>query len=557
MTATQDFAPLRLPVWAWALAAVVAHTAFEVGSFGFWHWNVGMGLVFVALWLAPTRAGVWIVVAVALANTVRDLLWRYAVPEELVATQPPDGFLSAYPSFWMYFIAVWADPLLCLLPAAWLRHKLGRLSRVWTPEGTVWLHLAVVAAAALQTVTDVFWVLGEGFVADIRARAVVDMVPITAGNAVGLLAVFSLKNLLGYFLGAMLAAPIVVWGLHPALRRGSLPLLTASPWLIAVALGFVGLTSALPQAQLVEILRLLLLAVVVFSASHGWRGAALSLLIASVALAIEDHLHAATSPSVIWLQLFVAIMGALALMFGASLDHLRLALSDLSATQARERRVSQELVEAASRNARAAETERARVARDLHDSVGQGITALQTHLKLAELDAPPQGLPWLAGLRELIAGMRRALRESIEALRPAALSELGLVKAIDLGSIRQQAEAAGLTFSLSVHGERWLSALDDAAAVAAYRIVQEAVNNVVRHSGATQVAIRLRLGWHRGEPWLLICVRDEGQGIATARHGNGLTGMRDRVMTLGGGVRIDSPRAPGTRLRAWLRAHEG
>lgn len=150
---------------------------------------------------------------------------------------------------------------------------------------------------------------------------------------------------------------------------------------------------------------------------------------------------------------------------------------------------------------------------------------------------------------------RLALGEAIEALRPSALSELGLLKAMDCGVTRQQAGRAGRGFSLHAYDPGALTALDDAASLAAYRIEQEAVNNVVRHADATAVEVRLRVGWRRGEPWLLVAVEDDDVGISPAyRPGNGLRNMRDRALMLGGDLRIGARRPCVTRVRAWLRA---
>lgn len=372
-----------------------------------------------------------------------------------------------------------------------------------------------------------------------------------------LLSTFGLKNLLGYFLGTMLAVPALAWMVEPRLRRGSAKVLKqAALWVAPVAMGFVLLAHEIPNANLIELLRLLLLvAVVVFAARHGWRGAVISILAVSLVLAVEDHMASSTSQSIIWMQLFVAIAGAMALMFGSSLDHLRLALGELRQTHLREQAMARELGDAVGRSVRATEVERGRVAMELHDSVGQSITALQTQLKLVELDAPAQSASWISGLRSLVIDMRFALSGAIEALRPSALNELGLFKAMDRGSIRQQAERAGLRFSLDTRDAGALTALDEAASVAAYRIVQEAVNNVVRHADATQVRVRLNLYWRHGEAWLVLAVEDDGKGLSpTAKPGNGLRNMRDRALMLGGSVRVGQRYARGARVRAWFRA---
>lgn len=544
-----------LPTWLWVVIAIAADQIFGIGKLSFWHWNIAAGLFFACLWLAPKRAWWWMVLFLGLSRYLYNLGESWERPDEWMDIARLDRFSGK--ALWLSFIGDWGDLVACLLPVAWLRRVLPDVRSVSTPEGTAWLHLVVFAAASLQAGTDLAYVVSDGWVADVRASAIVDPVAITAQNALPLLATFGLKNLLGYFLGTMLAVPLVAWLVEPSLRRGSAKVVKeALVWMAPVALVFVLLSKAIPNANLIEFLRLLLLvAVVVFAAKHGWRGAVISVLAVSIVLAVEDHMAAEASHSIIWMQLFVAISGAMALMFGSSLDHLRLALGELRQTHLREQAMARELADAVGRNVRATEVERGRVATELHDSVGQSITALQTQLKLVELDAPAQNAPWISGLRSLVTDMRLALGEAIEALRPSALNELGLFKAMDRGSIRQQAERAGLRFSLDTRDAGALTALDEAASVAAYRIVQEAVNNVVRHAGATQVRVRLNLYWRRGEPWLVLAVEDDGKGFSpTAKSGNGLRNMRDRALMLGGGVRIGVRQQNGTRVRAWLRA---
>lgn len=544
-----------LPTWLWVVIVIATDQTFGIGKLSFWHWNIAAGLFFASLWLAPKRAWWWMVLFLGLSRYVYGLSADWAQPDEWVAIGQLDR-LSAK-SLWLFFVGDWGDLLACLLPAWWLRRVLSDVFSVSTPQGTAWLHAMALFAAALQAGTDIVYVTSDGWVADVRHSVIVDPVGITAQNALPLLAAFGLKNLLGYFLGTMLAVPAVAWMVEPRLRRGSAKVLKqAALWVAPVALGFVLLAHEIPNANLIEFLRLLLLvAVVVFAARHGWRGAVISILAVSLVLAAEDHMAQATSQSIIWMQLFVAIAGAMALMFGSSLDHLRMALDELHRTHAREQAMARELADAVGRNVRATEVERGRVAMELHDSVGQSITALQTQLKLVELDAPTQDLPWLGSLRGLVMDMRRAVSESIEALRPSALNELGLLKAIDRGSIRRHAESAGLAFSLQTRSADGLTALDDAASAAAYRIVQEAVNNVVRHARATQVHVRLNLYWRRDKPWLVLAVEDDGVGVSlNARSGNGLRNMRDRALMLGGEVRIGASHPAGTRVRAWLQA---
>lgn len=555
MSHSPNLKEISLPTWAWVALVAVLTQLFVVGRVSFWHWNLEAGIYFACLWLAPRRAWWWMALGYALSNEALVLWADWQQPEDPVYG---DGHAGSFaPVLAAHVLGLWADPFLCVLPVALLRRKVPRIGSIATSSGTVWLHIAALLAALLQTVTDLLYVANSGWVADVRDYAVVDSVRITRDNVLPLLSAFGLKNLLGYFLGTMLAVPVLAWMVEPRLRQGSATALKqATLWVAPVAVGFVLLSHELPSTNLIEFLRLLLLvAVVVFAARHGWRGAVISILAVSLVLAAEDHMAPATSPSIIWMQLFVAIAGAMALMFGSSLDHLRMTLDELHRTHEREQAMARELADAVGRSVRATEVERGRLAMELHDSVGQSITALQTQLKLVELDAPARGLPWLASLRGLAMDMRRALSDSIEALRPSALSELGLLKAIDRGSIRHHAERAGLAFSLQTRSAAALTALDDAASVAAYRIAQEAVNNAVRHARATQVQVRLNLYWRKDKPWLILAVEDDGAGIPlNPRSGNGLRNMRDRALMLGGEVRIGKRHSAGTRVRAWLQA---
>jgi len=153
----------------------------------------------------------------------------------------------------------------------------------------------------------------------------------------------------------------------------------------------------------------------------------------------------------------------------------------------------------------------------------------------------------LAGqTRTVIADVRRL----VYALRPPALDELGLVDAIGQAG---QAVADGMHFEFNRPDE--LPPLPAAVEVAAYRITQEALNNVVRHSGARHC--RLTLSMTGGD--LRLEVSDDGSGIpAGAPAGIGLSSMRERAEELGGRLELDTAQGAGTRLAAFFPcAREG
>jgi signal transduction histidine kinase len=195
-------------------------------------------------------------------------------------------------------------------------------------------------------------------------------------------------------------------------------------------------------------------------------------------------------------------------------------------------------------NARA--EERRRLRRDLHDGLGPQLVSLALKLEAernrAGRDDELKGtLAELAGqTRSVIADVRRL----VYALRPPALDELGLVDALGQAG---QAVADGMQFEYARPEE--LPPLPAAVEVAAYRITQEALNNVVRHSGARHCRLALSLAGGG----LRVEVSDDGSGIpAGAPAGIGLSSMRERAEELGGRLDLDTTEGGGTRLAAFL-----
>lgn len=547
--------------WPLGLAAGVGVVALGPENIGFWHWNLAAGAVFALLWLAPVRTWPWIALG---AGAIGWLHVSWIDPPQMDASAArflQGRSLSTVEEIWLSFIGTWAAWLLCLLPVYWLRRRVTSADALLSMQGIALLHVAALMAALLMMATSLLFVLSEGFVADTRRGVIVNAVAITSQDAPLLLGTFAIKSALGYFLGIMLVAPVLFWVAHARFRAKSGPLVSdALRWLAPAGLGFIVLTQAFPGTKLAELLRLLLLAaVIVFAVRHGWRGAAMSVLVVSIALAVEDHLGGAPE-SPIWLQTFVALAGAMALMFGVTVDQLRERGKELESARVGEQRAREELADAARRVVRAQEDERRRLAADLHDEVGQNLTALQTYLKLAEpeLTSVPQRA-FAQELRDVGSGMRRALREVLEGLHPAALSELGLVRALGDGALRHRVEGAGLGFVLHVRGPSALyAALDDAVRVSAYRIAQEAVNNALRHADAERIAVHLRVGWREGEVLLALRVCDDGRSLLLdAPAGNGRRGMRDRALMLGGEVKVRAHRSGGTQVHALLRQRGG
>ncbi|MES2440569.1 MAG: sensor histidine kinase [Verrucomicrobiota bacterium] len=216
---------------------------------------------------------------------------------------------------------------------------------------------------------------------------------------------------------------------------------------------------------------------------------------------------------------------------------------------ARSRRLREE--EATHREFEAVLAERGRFAREIHDSLAQGLTSISLQLECVRHeikgDAPK--------LRSHIETARRLVRDSLSEarrtvwnLRPLALGEADLASAL-------QKFAADLTRDGRIHCRQEIEGtprpLPPEHEAALLRIGQEALTNAVRHAAPSEMLLRLRFG----ADWITLAVRDNGRGFdvaALAGKGFGLTGMQERVAGLGGSFSIDSIPEEGTEVSATL-----
>jgi signal transduction histidine kinase len=214
-------------------------------------------------------------------------------------------------------------------------------------------------------------------------------------------------------------------------------------------------------------------------------------------------------------------------------------------------RLTAEIQRARERLVTAREEERRRLRRDLHDGLGPTMASLTL---MAEAAGNLLGRDPLAAtklLRELKDEAKAAtaeIRRVVYELRPPALDELGLVAAI-----REQADQYRQTgLQVSVLAPEILPPLPAAVEVAAYRIVQESITNVVRHAGAQTCTVRLEV-----DNGLLVEIADDGRGLNGVRAGVGLASMRERAAELGGSCVVEASSGGGTLVRARLPMHSG
>jgi PAS domain S-box-containing protein len=191
------------------------------------------------------------------------------------------------------------------------------------------------------------------------------------------------------------------------------------------------------------------------------------------------------------------------------------------------------------------EKEKANVAREVHDELGQMLTALKIETSMCEMavgDSRPDVSQRLVSMKKSIDQTLQIARNVVTALRPPAL-DLGLVAALEW---QAQRIAERLSISCEVRVEDDVPTLDEGRAVTLFRIVQEALTNVARHAAARHVTIRLL----RAQQELELHIEDDGRGFnpAAMSRSFGLVGIRERVWMLRGQVDVDSAPGQGTRI---------
>jgi signal transduction histidine kinase len=197
------------------------------------------------------------------------------------------------------------------------------------------------------------------------------------------------------------------------------------------------------------------------------------------------------------------------------------------------------------------EQERRAISRELHDEVGQSLSALLLGIgnlgKTAPLDSDQRLQQLIESIRTLAERSVAAVRNMSLLLRPSMLDDLGLIPALEWQA-REVARATGLRVNVAAEGVS--DALPDEHKTCIYRVVQEALHNSSRHAQAKTVRIQVQ----QTENALVLSIQDDGKGFNPAREkGLGMLGMEERVKHLGGTFQVTSEQGQGTLLSIVLR----
>jgi len=230
---------------------------------------------------------------------------------------------------------------------------------------------------------------------------------------------------------------------------------------------------------------------------------------------------------------------SVALGTGLVLVFLSLAVTLLLFERRKRLAAEEQLHQLSGRLITAQEEERSRIARDLHDDAGQRLALLA--IELDQLQAP--------ALADQARALSADLHRIAHQLHPASLDQLGLLPA----ARRFAAElAARHGVAIEVASDAWPDDVPRQAALVLYRVMQEALQNAVRHSGAARIDVAFR----RSGDGISLRVSDSGRGFVpgplASHRGLGLAGMSERLRLVGGGLRIESRPGGGTILEAWL-----
>ena len=215
-------------------------------------------------------------------------------------------------------------------------------------------------------------------------------------------------------------------------------------------------------------------------------------------------------------------------------------------------RLEDERRDSARRALAAQESERRRVASELHDEVGQALTAVLLELDRIGRSAPADLSDEILYARQTAANSLEDVRRIARRLRPEALDDLGLVSALINLSERME-EATGVRIDRRL--DRALPALSSEAELVIYRIAQESLTNAARHAEGHAVEMSLKAN----DGCVRLVVADDGRGFNPRGEGSdgGIRGMRERALLIGARLEIDSAPQAGTRVSLEVDAGEG
>ncbi|BCT91129.1 hypothetical protein LYSHEL_01530 [Lysobacter helvus] len=459
------------------------------------HWFLPAGLRLAALWLMPRRWW-W---AIALCEAAAIVLVALA---RGTFTDPVALLLAATVPWCLYALIVGTfarSPGPSPTPDTMMRFLLCGIAA------------SVVTAGALVLIN----LMDDGV---LPQPPVAMLYSFAVGDFIGILVVASLaRTLLG-----QLGPQRVPW--HVVFGEG---------WVLAPVL-VVLVLSALPHRN-VPLYPVMLAIFPLFwlSFHYGWRACSVALGLLSAAVHGLGVGTLGSSWPLPQLQLLIAASGFAGLSLGVSGDALRTQGKALKNTVDMLSSRTRALSDTANRLVSQQEEERRRIGAELHDQLGQDMTAIATRLRLVERtpdqDAMRDGLRSIA---DLVGDAHEHLREVIQALHPLVLHRFGLARALSEGPMHELARDHGITYQCTIEGN--VDRVPPEVATALYRICQEATTNCVRHGCGGRIAVHLAVWEHASAADVHLRIEDDGGAFDPGNgKGLGLQNIHDRADAIG------------------------
>ncbi len=437
----------------------------------------------------------------------------------------------------IYFIPTQSDTLLLLLPfVSWSATLFVR--QRWQNLTLYWQRLLLIVAlimlhSVLIGVTSVL--LGKPLNIDNHA-----IISLLIASLTGGIVLAPLLYLVTDYLRQQIWAPLTPQLIHHDVRL--------RPKMLIWCLFFFGL-GLLAELTLLEQMKPFALLLIMFPTlflayRYGWQGGVLATSINCILLTTAKQVSGAFGSNQ-ELMIFMSSIGLVGLGLGIAISRqhrLSQLVQQVNSRLATELSEKQQL---ARQLVSLEEQIRKSIARELHDEIGQNITAIQIQSTLAErLTDNEQIRQTATTIQSLASRIHTSTRQLLKQLRPHILDELGLEHAIRqlVQEMRFVEQGVEVRLNMGIKQQK----LDDTTSVTLFRILQELLNNIAKHAAATEIHISLLPGRD-----MVLEVKDNGIGLPKdwRIRGQGLKGLTERVSALGGNLLVSAPHLPDTGTR--------
>lgn len=350
---------------------------------------------------------------------------------------------------------------------------------------------------------------------------------------------FSVKGIFSYTLGDV-AGVLFIWP-PVAFIQSFMVMDKSERYGFATSAAYVVLPITIAIALLNPVfnwatLALMFVPVVLLSLKHGWPGATFSLVVMNLSAGVEFLLVGNTG-DLFDNQVFLVSVGFTGLFLGAAISHQ-------AELMKRIRNFSQRVITTQ-------ETERNRIAQDVHDHIGQVLTALTLRIAILRQRASAELKNDFDLLEKMAAQVFHDVHEIVGELSPREISHFGLKRSLESPPFHKMLEASGITYTSTI--DSGVTDIPEQTQTAIYRISQEALSNIAKHSQATRCS--LKVSFFRKQRKTMVCleIQDDGAGfdVGMVNNGHGLQNIEDRVQSFMGNYVISST-ASGTRLNIAL-----